>query len=113
MLTTIDNPYDPFEHFDDWYNYDTEMNYNTCSYLDRVSTTSDELSDEDNDEIILQAMREIVKYNVSGVHVLVGPGEVEKMHKERNIPTNLASIANEKLKSKANEKLKSKAFNED
>ena len=100
LLTTIDNPYDPYTQWEEWYAYDREMGYCTCELLDRIAETSDELSDEDNDEIILQAMKEIVKYNVSGVHVLVGPGEVEKMHKERNIPTNLASIANEKLKSK-------------
>lgn len=97
MLTTIDNPYDPFEQFDDWYNYDTEMNYNTCSYLDRVSTTSDELSDEDNDELIIDAMNEIVEHNVLGIYIIVHPGEVEERKKKGLITTNLASRLNDEL----------------
>ena len=41
MLTTIDNPYDPFEEFDQWYSYDMDAGYNSCAYLARVSFTSD------------------------------------------------------------------------
>ena len=48
MLTTIDNPYDPFDQFDEWYSYDMDAGYNTCAYLARVSFTSDSLSDKEN-----------------------------------------------------------------
>lgn len=97
MLTTIDNPYDPFEQFDDWYSYDTEMNYNTCSYLDRVATTSDELSDEDNDELIIAAMKEIVDHNVLGIYMIVHPGEVANRRENGLIVTNLATRLNDEL----------------
>ena len=43
-LTTIDNPFDPFDQFDQWYMFDLDKGYNSCSYLDRVSHTSDQLS---------------------------------------------------------------------
>ena len=29
MLTTIDNPFNPFTNFDDWYAFDTSKGYNT------------------------------------------------------------------------------------
>lgn len=47
MLTTIDNPYDPFEQFDEWYQYDNDKGYNTCGYLDRVADLPNDLSDEE------------------------------------------------------------------
>lgn len=36
-LTTFDNPFDPFEQFDLWYQYDTDKGYNSCAYLDRIA----------------------------------------------------------------------------
>jgi hypothetical protein len=67
-LTTIDNPFDPFTQFDDWYQFDEEHGYHTCSLLARLAYTSNDLSDKDNEEEIERAMDEIVRLNVSGVH---------------------------------------------
>ena len=45
MLTTFDNPYDPFEQFASWFLFDVEKGYNTCSYLGRIVNLSDDLSE--------------------------------------------------------------------
>lgn len=68
MLTTVDNPYDPFTRFDEWYQWDTFHGYHTTAYLARVAITSDELSDVDQELSILQAIDEIVKENILGVY---------------------------------------------
>jgi hypothetical protein len=68
MLTTIDNPFDPFTQFDEWYAFDEQMGYHTCSYLARITKTSDELSEEDEDFAIESAIDEIVKLNVLGIY---------------------------------------------
>ena len=47
MITTFDNPYDPFTQFNHWFLFDTEKGYNTCAYLDRVAKVSEEFSDEE------------------------------------------------------------------
>lgn len=60
MLTTIDNPYDPFDQFDQWYAFDTQMGYHTCSYLARLCKSSPELSEIDQDMLTYTAMDEIV-----------------------------------------------------
>ncbi len=60
MLTTVDNPYDPFTQFDQWLAFDTQMGYNTCAYLARVCKTSPELSEIDQDVLTYAAMDEIV-----------------------------------------------------
>ena len=70
MLTTIDNPFNPFTNFDDWYAFDTSKGYNTCAYLDRIAHTSDQLSEEEN-QAINEAIDEIVKMNVLGIYVKI------------------------------------------
>ena len=60
MLTTVDNPYDPFENFDAWYLFDEDHGYHTCGLLGRIAKTSDELSDADNDLAINAAIDEII-----------------------------------------------------
>lgn len=37
MLTTIDNPFDPFEQFTSWLLFDEEKGYHSCSYLGRIA----------------------------------------------------------------------------
>ena len=67
MLTTIDNPYDPFEEFDAWYAFDARMGYHTPSFLARIVVTSDEISEVDANLANEQAIDEIVEENVLGL----------------------------------------------
>jgi hypothetical protein len=68
MLTTVDNPFNPFTQFDEWFAYDLLLGHNTCSLLARVSVTSHGLSETDQDLAIDAAIDEIVSENVSGLH---------------------------------------------
>ena len=63
MLTTFDNPYDPFEDFTSWLLFDNEKGYNTCNYLARIAKSSDELSDQENNKEIERAIDEIIYYD--------------------------------------------------
>lgn len=63
MLSTIDNPFNPFENFDSWFLFDVEKGYNSCDYLGRIAKTSEQLSDEENNEEIERAIDEIIKYD--------------------------------------------------
>lgn len=67
-LTTIDNPYDPFEQFDAWYQYDMDKGYSSCSYLDRIARTSSQLSDEENEKEIERAIDEIIRYDFQNIY---------------------------------------------
>lgn len=71
MLTTIDNPYDPFTDFDNWYNFDVSNGYNSCAYLSRIANTSDEFPDEFNQMETERAIDEIVEQNINGMYVKV------------------------------------------
>lgn len=68
MLTTIDNPYDPFTQYEEWDAYDQQMGYYSCSYLARVAYISDELSRADRAKIIEEAIDEIISYDVVGFY---------------------------------------------
>jgi hypothetical protein len=76
MLTTTDNPYNPFTEFDQWYAFDTQVGHHTLALLGRVCITSDELSELDQSRAIDHAMDEIVAENVSGMHLLISADTV-------------------------------------
>lgn len=68
MLTTFDNPFDPFEQFTSWFLFDVEKGYNTCGYLGRIARTSDQLSEDENDLEVERAIDEIIKYDFMNVY---------------------------------------------
>lgn len=75
MLTTVDNPYNPFTHYDEWLAYDERLGYGTSQLLARVLITSDELSEADQSVAIDNAINEIVSENVSGMHIKIAAGD--------------------------------------
>ena len=68
MLTTVDNPYSPFDQWDEWYAYDVRCGHNSSSFLARVAMTSDELSEADQNAALHRAIDEIVQENVNGMY---------------------------------------------
>lgn len=68
MLTTIDNPFDPFDQFNSWLMFDMDKGYGSCSYLDRIARTSDQFSDKENNEEIERAIDEIIKYDFMNIY---------------------------------------------
>ena len=71
MLTTDDNPYDPFTEWDQWYMYDETSGHHTTGLLARVVKISDDLSEADQSQAIEDAIDEIVEVNASGLHLKV------------------------------------------
>lgn len=71
LITTIDNPYNPWNDFDLWYDYDERMGYHTCSYLARVDDESDALSDEENSIEYNRAIDAMIKYDPFGIYAKI------------------------------------------
>lgn len=40
MLTTVDNPFNPFDRFEDWYNYDLYLDHGCCELIGRIGASS-------------------------------------------------------------------------
>ena len=67
-LTTLDNPYDPFEDFTSWFMYDVEKGYNTCGYLDRVSNVTEDMTQKEASKEIERAIDEIIELNPLNIY---------------------------------------------
>lgn len=77
MLTTFDNPFDPFEQFTSWLLFDKEKGYNSCEYLARIAELSDDMSQEEADIEVERAIDEIIKYDFANIY--------KKVFRERTI----------------------------
>lgn len=74
MLSTVDNPFDPFVAFDEWYAFDVAKGYNTCAYLARVTILSEELTEAQINFEIDSAISQAVALNVTGKYIKVTEG---------------------------------------
>ena len=61
MLTTIDNPFDPFEQFIPWLQFDSDKGYNSSGKLMRVANVTDDMSQEEYDAEIERAIDVIIE----------------------------------------------------
>ncbi len=71
MLTTTDNEWDPFENFSEWYSRDLELarqqNRRSASgYLAIIMANSDDVSDNEFNQVMNDAIDEIVELDLSG-----------------------------------------------
>lgn len=77
MLTTIDNPFNPFTQWDSWLRFDRDNGYYTNEYLARVANTDVVLSEEQTNSAIREAMNDIVENNPTNMWVLVYEPEIK------------------------------------
>lgn len=79
MLSTSDNPWNPWTHFNEWFAYDMQAGYHTLPYLARITMSSDEISQADQVLAVELAIEEIIRLNINGLYVAVPrPSEVSK-----------------------------------
>lgn len=71
MLSTRDNPHNPWTHFEEWLVFDTLAGYHSLSLIGRLVYMVNELTQEDEDRITEEIISEIVEENVSGMHIRV------------------------------------------
>ena len=89
MLTTIDNPFNPFEQFVDWYMFDCQKGYNTYSRIARLMPADDEsLSSIEKDRIEDNIMDRMIQHDPLGIYTKVDE-ESAKL-----VAANAAKVAN-------------------
>ena len=71
MLSTSDNPFNPFDDFENWLAFDREKDYKSCELLARNAIISDEMSQFEIDDEVERAIDEIIKYDPLDIYVKV------------------------------------------
>lgn len=78
MLTTFDNPFNPFNDFDRWWKEDLLLGHDCCGLLARESNVSDVANDNVNDKAIIDAMKKITKDNPT-IYKIVYESDFDKV----------------------------------
>ena len=68
LLSTLDNPYNPFKDYTSWLMFDIEKGYGCCELMGHKARISDQLTDDENDEEIERAIDEIIKYDFQNIY---------------------------------------------
>lgn len=71
MLTTTDNPFNPFDDFTSWYMFDCEKGHNTSSRLARIANIDSEMSQKEVDDEMDRAMDLIVRYDLEDKYIKI------------------------------------------
>ena len=71
MLSTIDNPFNPFEQFELWFMFDIEKGYNSCSRLARVAKIEDDFTPIEAAIENERAIDTIIENDFTGTYIKV------------------------------------------
>jgi hypothetical protein len=70
-LSTVDNPFDPFEEFTSWLLFDNEKGYNSSGLLMRIAKIEDGFTQKEIDEEIERAIDQIVINDFTNLYIKV------------------------------------------
>lgn len=65
MLTTVDNPFNPFDNFDDWYMFDQDNHHFSCEKLAEIVGETDDCTELDEIRITESAIDYIVSNDLT------------------------------------------------
>lgn len=71
LLTTTDNPFNPFVDFDSWYAEDLRLGYDTCGLIARLYVDYPDMSSADQAIEYARVIRAIFQLDVMNVYTLV------------------------------------------
>lgn len=70
-LSTKDNPYNPFDDFDNWYRFDRDAGHSCCEILDRVSKVAGTLTDGEKVREYRRAIGDIIAHDYEHKFVMI------------------------------------------
>ena len=79
MLTTIDNPYNPFVDFDRWFEFDELCGYRCCEKIARLAKVYDGMSEEERDNAIEKAIDTIIDIDFTGIYRKVDENRAKEL----------------------------------
>ena len=71
MITTIDNPFNPFDDFNNWFLFDIEKGYYTCSKLARLTNNSDGMTQKEEIDDVERAIERLIEIDPLDIYVKI------------------------------------------
>ena len=71
MLSTKDNPFNPFEDFKNWYDYDSDCKYNSCGIVDIITGDMNGLSPTEQALKTEMAIDSFINSDPLGIYIKV------------------------------------------
>lgn len=84
MLTTKDNPFDPFDEFTSWFLFDCEKGYYTCNKIARLAKVSDEMSQKEINDEFNRAIDTLIENDFLDIYVRVSMDVTEDQEEVSN-----------------------------
>ncbi len=82
-ITTIDNPFNPFVDFDNWFLFDVEKNYYTLSKLARLSKVTDSMSSKEEAKEVERAIERLIEIDPLDLYVKVYKPDTKSQKEEK------------------------------
>lgn len=70
-ITTVDNPYDPFDDFTHWLLFDTEKGYYTSNALARLANITNDMSEAEEAEEIERAIDRLIEIDPFDMYIKI------------------------------------------
>lgn len=77
LISTIDNPFNPFLDFDNWYAEDIRLGHDTSGLMQRLFVDYPDMSDRDNAIEYARVVRELFQLDPGELYILVKRPDVE------------------------------------
>ncbi len=85
LITTIDNPFNPFTQSDEWLNFDKTYGYNTYERLVELGHFDSDMTEEEEEDEYKRAMIRLLRIHPMYIKVMNKEGIEVKMKKLREI----------------------------
>lgn len=84
LITTMDNPNNPFTNPDEWYAFDYNYGYETLRWLAHFSDTSTLMEDEDYEYEVNQACDRLLAEDPFGLYIKITADNADDVIKAAN-----------------------------
>lgn len=76
MLSTFDNPFNPFHNFDSWLLYDKEKGYDSCERLASLLHITEDMSSVEQEQERIRAIDRLIELDFTNTFIRVTPNTV-------------------------------------
>ena len=70
-ITTIDNPFNPFDDFNSWFMFDIEKGYYTSSKVARLVKLTEDMTEKEESEEIERAIDRLIEIDPLDIYIKV------------------------------------------